>query len=245
MCVSNEDLIHDNIKDSNIDFSTGSTENIGRFMETMETEWKLGNSGQISYMHALIDLMDFRKFQGVSSSVLQNFAVVEMFIKRARPVYYKENEKAVQYRARSGDIRAERSLGNDKKAATIKELQQVIPYHLPRYKKVIELCKSESTSSVSCSDLTFATRFIATFLFLRVKGTRPMTYQFLTVHMLKKANGYIDQRLFKTADRYVFDSIVLDNTCIAIPDGYVKYIRPLLKPSCIYLPTEMINNFVS
>ena len=84
LCVSNEDLIHDDIKDSDIHFSTGSTENIGRFMETMETEWKLGNSGQISYMHALIDLMDFRKFQGVSSSVLQNFAVVEMFIKRAR-----------------------------------------------------------------------------------------------------------------------------------------------------------------
>ena len=80
----NEDLIHDDIKDSDIDFSTRPTENIGRFMETMETEWKLGNSGQISYMHALIDLMVFRKFQGVSSSVLQNFAVVEMFIKRAR-----------------------------------------------------------------------------------------------------------------------------------------------------------------
>ena len=53
-------------------------------METMETEWKLGNSGQISYMRAFIHLMDFCKFKGVPSSVLQNFAVVEMFIKRAR-----------------------------------------------------------------------------------------------------------------------------------------------------------------
>ena len=83
-CVSNEDLIHDDIKDSDIEFSAWSTENIGRFMETMETEWKLGNSGQISYMQALTDLMDFRKFQGVSSSVLQNFSVMEMLIKRAR-----------------------------------------------------------------------------------------------------------------------------------------------------------------
>ena len=84
---------------------------------------------------------------------------------------------------------------------------EVISYHLLRYKKVIELCKSESTSSVSCSDLTFVTRFIATFLFLRVKGTRPMTYQFLAVHMFeegKKNNGNIDERLFKIADRYVF-----------------------------------------
>ena len=117
LCVSNEDLIHDDIKDSDIDFSTGSTENIGRFMETMQTEWKLGNSGQISYMHALIDLMDFRKIQGVSSRVLQNFAVVEMFIKEVDGVLQR-NENAVQYRARSGDIRAERSLGNDKRAAT-------------------------------------------------------------------------------------------------------------------------------
>ena len=68
-----------------------------------------------------------------------------------------------------------------------------------------------------------------------------MTYQFLTVHMFeegKKNNGYIDQRLFKTADRYVFDSIVLDNTCIAILDGYVKYIQPFLQPSCRYLLTN-------
>ena len=68
-----------------------------------------------------------------------------------------------------------------------------------------------------------------------------MTYQFLAVHTfkeVKKNNGYIDQTLFKTADRYVFDSIVLDNTCIAIPDGFVKYIRPLLQPSCSYLLTN-------
>ena len=41
--------------------------------------------------------------------------------------------------------------------------------------------------------------------------------------------------LFKTADRYIFDSIVLDNNCIAILDGYVKYIRPLLQPNYSYL----------
>ena len=221
LCVSNGDLIHDDIKDSDIDFSTGSTENIGRFMETMEIEWKLGNSGQISYLHALINLMDFRKFQRVSSSVLQNFAVVEMFIKRARRCITKKIRMRFSTEL---DLETLEWKGH---WATIKELQQVIPYHLQRYKKVIELCKSEMTSFVSCSDLSFATRFIATFLFLRVKDTRPMTYQFLTVHMFeerKKNNRYIDQGLFKTADRYVFDSIVLDNTCIALLDGCVKYI---------------------
>ena len=137
---------------------------------------EIGNSGQISYMHALIDLMDFRKFQGVLSSVLQNFAVVEMFIKRARQCITKKMRMRF-----STELDLE-TLERKGHWATIKELQQMIPYHLPRYKKVIELCKSESTSSVRCSDLTFATRFIATFLFLRVKGTRPMTYQFLTIY---------------------------------------------------------------
>ena len=68
----------------------------------------------------------------------------------------------------------------------------MIPYHLPRYKKVIELCKSESPSSVSCSDLTFATRFIATFLSLRVKGTRPMTYQLLAADMFEGGKRIMD-----------------------------------------------------
>ena len=54
LCVSNEDLIHDDIKDSDIDFSTGSTENIGRFMETMETEWKLGKLWS-NQLHARFD----------------------------------------------------------------------------------------------------------------------------------------------------------------------------------------------
>ena len=113
--------------------------------------------------------------------------------------------------------------------ATMKELQHVIPFHLPRYKRILEPCKK---NSVNCSeDLTFATRFIATFLLWRVKGARLMTYQYLTIGMVnqgKKNKGYIDQKLLKTADRYVFDSIVLDKVYISILDGYIKYIRPFL-----------------
>ena len=112
--------------------------------------------------------------------------------------------------------------------ATMKELQHVIPFHLPGYKRILELCKK---NSVNCSeDLTFATQFIATFLFLRVKGTQPMTYQYLTIGMVKK--GKRNQELFKTAGKYVFDSIVLDK--VSILDGYIKYIRPFLHPDCDY-----------
>ena len=118
----------------------------------------------------------------------------------------------------------------------MKELQHVIPFHLPRYKRILALCKKNSVNR--SEDLTFATRFIATFLFLRVKGTRPMTYRYLPIGMVnqgKKNKGYIDQKLFKTADKYVFDSIVLDKVCISILDGYIKYIRPFLHPDRDFL----------
>ena len=102
--------------------------------------------------------------------------------------------------------------------ATLKELQLVLPYHLPRYKVIVENCKT-CTSLVSPSDLTFATRFIATFLFLKIKATRPMTYQYLTVEMFEHAKttgGYIDQKLFKTTGTYGFDSIILDNISMKV-----------------------------
>ena len=84
-------------------------------------------------------------------------------------------------------------------------------------------------------DLTFATRFIAVYLFLNVKGTRAMTFQFLTVEMFQDAkqwDGFVDQKKFETADSYSFDSFKLDSTSIKVVDQYVKHIRPLIRPKC-------------
>ena len=86
--------------------------------------------------------------------------------------------------------------------ATMKELQQVIPFHVEKFNDILSRCK-QSPKDVSPTELTFATRFIAAFLFLRVKGTRPMSYQFLTLEMIEyasKRDSFIDQRKFKTAD---------------------------------------------
>ena len=230
MSASNEDILYDGISNVDIDFCVGSTENVSCFLDTLQNEWRIGNSGQISYIHALIDLIDFRKLTGVSSAILHNFAVVEIFLKRARRCISKKMRMNFSMEI---DIETLEQKGH---WATMKELQHVIPFHLPRYKRILELCKK---NSVNCSeDLTFATRFIATFLFLRVKGTRPMTYQYLTTGMVnqgKKNKGYIDQKLFKTADKYVFDSVVLDKVWISMLDGYMKYIRPFLHPDCDYL----------
>ena len=166
--ASNEDFLYDGISNVNIDFCVGSTGNIRCFLDTLENEWRIGSSGQISYIHTLIDLIDFRKLTGVSSTILHNFAVVEIFLKRARRCISKKMRMNFSMEL---DIETLERKGH---WVTMKELQHVIHFHLPRYKRILELCKK---NSVNCSeDITFATRFIATFLFLRVKGTRPMTY---------------------------------------------------------------------
>ena len=95
-----------------------------------------------------------------------------------------------------------------------------------------------SHSSLTTGDVTFATRFVAAYLFLKVKGCRPMTYQHLTLRMLesaKKNEGMIDQKIFKTTKKYGFDSVYLDKCSIDMLEKYITFIRPLLKPTCEYV----------
>ena len=51
-----------------------------------------------------------------------------------------------------------------------------------------------------------------------------------------KANGgFIDQKTFKTAGKYGFDSVILIDTSMQILDGYIHFVRPLLKPLCDFV----------
>ena len=95
--------------------------------------------------------------------------------------------------------------------ATMEELLEVVTFHLPRYENTVKTCKT-IPGQVNPSDLTFATKFVAVYLFIKVKGSRPMTYQYLTVDMVRTAKengGFIDQKQFKTASTYGFDSLIL------------------------------------
>ena len=56
--------------------------------------------------------------------------------------------------------------------ATLPEVQSIIPFHRERYESVLENCMA-CRSSVSPADVTFATRFVAAYLFLKVKGFSP------------------------------------------------------------------------
>ena len=121
--------------------------------------------------------------------------------------------------------------------ATLEEMEKVIPFHLPRFKSVLDRCSNVS-EHINVQDLTFASRFVITLMFLKVKCTRPMTYQYLTIEMLEKAKvngGYIDQTDFKTSTTYGFDTIIIDEDVSKILNLYVEHVRPRLNPTCSYL----------
>jgi len=114
---------------------------------------------------------------------------------------------------------------------------EVLGRYLPRYESVLKSCKVKP-GAVSPPDLSFATKFLAIYLFIKVEGSRPMTYQYLTVEMVNKAKtngGFIDQKMFKMAGKYGFDSLYLTDTSMQVLDGYINHIRPLLRPTCNFV----------
>ena len=114
---------------------------------------------------------------------------------------------------------------------------EVVGRYLPRYEIVLKSCK-EKLGAILPIDLSFATKFLAVYLFIKVKGSRPMTYQYLTVEMVNKAKtngGFIDQKMFKTAGKFGFDSLYLTETSMQVLDGYINHIRPLLRPTCDFV----------
>ena len=220
-----------NVSDEFIDCCLGSPSIVISFFKLATEEWRLSSSAALNYMKAINDLMDFRKSNGVTDDVLRSFTVAEVYIRRGKENLSKQ--KKLEY-SRNLDLE---QLICRKSWATVAEMEEVIPYHTPKYKYVIEKCQSEE-GCPTISHLAFATRFIATFLFLRVKCTRPMTYQYITLDMVqnaKKNGGFIDQTAFKTEKQYAFDTIILSDDVLQVIDGYVNVVRPRLNPACNYL----------
>ena len=121
--------------------------------------------------------------------------------------------------------------------ATMGELLEVVTFHLPRYENTVKTCKT-IPGQVNPSDLTFATNFVAVYLFIKVKGSRPMTYQYLTVDMVRTAKengGFIDQKQFNTASTYGFDSLILTDASMKVLESYINFVRPLLQPQCQFV----------
>jgi pyruvate-formate lyase len=51
----------------------------------------------------------------------------------------------------------------------------------------------------------------------------------------KRNEGMVDQKIFKTAKKYGFDSVYFDECSMEILEKYITYIRPLLTPTCEYV----------
>lgn len=236
-----EDVEDEEMNSTAADYCIGSVECIQNFVNLMETDWKLSHSGQLGYLNAVYDFLDYRKSTGVSSVILANFSLSEIYLKRAKQCISKRMK--VQW---NNELNIE-TLESKGRWATLKEMQEVIPFHLNRYKAILDKCKMNGLS-VTSTELTFATRFMTVFLFLHVKGTRPMTYLFLTVPMFtdaKKKNGFIDQKKFKTAATYGFDSLTLDKNAIKIVEDYITYVRPLIHPKCDFILINKNGNQLS
>ena len=210
------------------EYCVGSVELIQKFMTFLENECKLGNSGVIAYLLALGHCLDFLRFKGLRADLIATFITTEVFLSRAKQCLRKK------MRVEWNTVLSIEHLENINCWASLAELQEVLPFHETRFAQVINLAKG---NAVSPHDLTFATSFVVTVLFLKVKGSRPMTYQFLTVEMVRSAlkKGVIDQTHFKTEEKYGFDSLIFTDYVLEKVSSYVDFVRPKLQPACNYL----------
>ena len=214
-----------------VDFSLCSHSLLFNFIDYLQDKCKLGHGGRLGYIDAISELIDFRKVRGASDTVLRNLSSTELYLKRARKTVAKMMR--LQW-TQDLDIETLDARGH---WATMEELLEVVTFHLPRYENTVKTCKT-IPGQVNPLDLTFATKFVAVYLFIKVKGSRPMTYQYLTVDMVKTAKengGFIDQKKFKTASKYGFDSLILTDASMQVLESYINFVRPLLKPQCDFV----------
>ena len=211
-----------------LDFSLCSHSLLFKFIDYLQGECKLGQGGRLDYIDAIAGLNDFRKINGASDKVLRNLSSTELYLKKAHKTVAKMMR--LQW-TRDLDIETQDARGH---WATMEELLEVVTFHLPRYENTLKTCKT-IPGQVNLSHLTFATKFVAVYLFIKVKGSRPMTYQYLTVDMVRTAKenmGFIDQEEFKTASKHGCDSLILTDARMNVLESYIKFVRPLLKPQC-------------
>ena len=225
-CEDEEELTFDVV-----DFGLCSPNLLFKFIDYLQDVCKLGHGGRLGYIDAISEMIDFRKPHGASEAVFRKFSATELHLKRARKTVAKMMR--LQW-TQDLDIETLEARGH---WATMEELLEVVKFHLPRYENTVKICKS-SPAQANPSDLTFATKFVAMYLFIKVKGSRPMTYQYLTLDMIataKEKGGFIDQKTFKTAGKYGFDSLILTDANLQVLNGYISYVRPLLKPRCDFV----------
>ena len=213
-----------------IDYCLGSVKLLSDFVEYLQDEWKVGFSGVIGYLNSIGHILDYRRSEGIAADKVHVFIASEVFLQRVK-----------KFLARKMRVEWNTLLNVDYLEtincwATLQDLQKVIPYHSDKYKQIV-MNSNDHSICIPAHDLSFATSFIVAILFLVVKASRPMTYQYLTVNMIKSVgnDGIIDQTIFKTQEKYSFDTLMFSKDVLTLINGYINYVRPRLNPQCDYL----------
>ena len=204
-----------------LEYCVGSTDFVERFLKFLEDDCKLGKSGMISYLQSLTHCLDFLRHRGIRPEKITIFLATEVFLSRAKQCLRK------RMRVEWSTLLSIEHLESINCWASLADLQKVVPYHEDKYNQVINLAQINAHIS---HDLSFATSFVVTLLFLKVKGSRPMTFQFLTVKMFLSAmkTGMIDQTHFKTEEQYGFDSLVFSDEVLFKLKKYIDHARSRL-----------------
>jgi hypothetical protein len=220
------------LPESVVEYCMGSVSTMSEFIEYIQAPpFKIGNSGTIGYMNSLSHLLDFCRANGKTDKNIHVFIATEVFLDRVKKCLKKK--VTIEWNT----VLSLEYLSSINCWATLEEMQKVVPFHENKFNQIISMAKDEG-SSTSPHDLTFATSYVICVLFLVVKGTRPMTYQYLTTQMIKsltRKGGVIDSTKFKTAQSYGFDSLVFNSSAMAVISDYELYMRPQLNPQCNFL----------
>jgi len=142
-----------------LDFSLCSHSLLFKFIDHLQDKCKHGHGGRLGYIDAISELIDFRKINGASDTILRNLSSTELYLKRAR--------KTVTMMMRlqwTQDLDIE-TLDARGHWAIMEELLEVVTFHLARYENTVTTCET-IPSQVNPLDLTFATRFVAVYLFM-------------------------------------------------------------------------------
>ena len=107
-----------------------------KFIDCLQDECKLGHGGRLGYSDAISELIDFRKINGASDTVLRNLSSTELYLKRAR----KTVAKIIRLQW-TQDLDTE-TLDARGHWATMEELLEVVTFHLPRYENTVKTCKT-------------------------------------------------------------------------------------------------------
>ena len=112
----------------------------------------------------------------------------------------------------------------------MEELLEVMTFHLPRYENTIVPNKTRSSEPLRPNICHEIPSHVSVYQGERITSHDLPVFNNGHVNAAKENGGFIDQKAFKTAGKYGFDSLILTDTSMQVLNGYINFVRPLIKP---------------